>query len=214
MGGTCWKLQPEVQPHWECQHWGVTGSWLRVQRSHQRTFIFPHVAFITNHTEDGKGQLMRTEAKHDHDRDRLGEKGDHGHLDFLAPCCGRGHTHTHMHSQAHGHTHAHTPLGHLGCLQMFKGLFVICNHEQQSGSRLPALSEPHRGTCRRSQTLCPQGLLRTQGCHWCACVWHMLCECPVTCALSQLHVWGRGASGCGMRRPVQDREGEIGRAHV
>lgn len=86
---------------------------------------------------------MCTEARHDHDRDRLGEKGDHGHLDFLAPSCGRGHTHTHMHSQAHGYTHAHTPLGHLGCLQMFKGLFVICSHEQQSGSRRPALSEPH-----------------------------------------------------------------------
>lgn len=27
------------------------------------------------------------------------------------------------------------------------------------------------------------------------------------CALSRLHVWGRGASGCGMRRAVQDREG-------
>lgn len=57
-------------------HQGVAGAWLRGWRSHQRTFIFLHVACIISHTERMGRDSMCSEAQHERDRDRPGEKGD------------------------------------------------------------------------------------------------------------------------------------------
>lgn len=70
----------------------------------------------------------------------------------------------------------HTHLDHLACLRIRKGLFVNCNHEEQSGSRRPVLSEPHSRGLPETPALCPRGLLRTQGCRECV---HMCVLCVV-----------------------------------
>lgn len=59
-----------------CQHQGVAGAWLRGWRSHQRTFVFLHVACIISHTERMGRDSVCSQAQHERDRDRPGEKGD------------------------------------------------------------------------------------------------------------------------------------------
>ena len=71
------------------------------------------------------------------------------------------------------------------------------NHEEQSGSRRPVLSEPLSRALPETPALCPQGLLRTQGCQ----------ECVRTCILCvALWVHCRGAQG----KQVWPEEGSVG----
>ena len=149
---------------------------LQVWRGHQRTSILPQLTFITNHTEDGKGQLMHMEAKHEHGRDRPDDAGDRGCLDFRASLlCACITTHALRSAQSHPHTHR----DHLACLRILKGLFVNCNHKEQSGSRRSVLSEPHS---RGFLGVCSEHRDVASVCACASCVWHTLCEYPVTCA--------------------------------
>lgn len=119
---------------------------------------------------------MHMEAKHEHGRDRPDDAGDRGCLDFRASLlCACITTHALRSAQSHPHTHR----DHLACLRILKGLFVNCNHKEQSGSRRSVLSEPHS---RGFLGVCSEHRDVASVCACASCVWHTLCEYPVTCA--------------------------------
>lgn len=61
-----WDARLGAQPRLGVRAPGSGEAWLGARRSHQKTFVFLQVTFVTSHTEDGKGHTRVRAHTHSH----------------------------------------------------------------------------------------------------------------------------------------------------